>query len=385
MNNVGTWSYWDRTFWTKPTDVVIVGAGITGLGAAIAMASARPNLKIKLVDAMNHSRLASTRNAGFACFGSVTEIWSDVQSYGFDHALDLVERRIKGINRIRRLLGDSAVHYVPSGGYELVDSKLWTEDHLDEVIGILSDALADLPGSPIFIKSDQTREAYGFPDRFYLVKNDGEGQLNPAAYVYELMNKARGLGVDIVEGIGVHSWSRSRNQFIVQSDAGTIYTKQLLFTTNAATSVLIPEVDVQPVRNMVLVTEPVDMPFHGVFHLEEGYLYFRDVDQRLLIGGGRHWDKKVEETMDLNQNAYIRERLIKMISEVILPDQRDIRITHEWSGILGMTKDKSPISTRLDSGAYVAAGHSGMGVALALEVGWTIGEQMSKDWVTDEW
>jgi hypothetical protein len=66
---------------------------------------------------------ASTKNAGFACFGSISEIIDDLKSHS-EEVYQLVTKRLEG--RLRKRLGDEAIDFKPYGGYELFLKKMKT-------------------------------------------------------------------------------------------------------------------------------------------------------------------------------------------------------------------------------------------------------------------
>src|SRR5690606_7882056 len=65
---------------------------------------------------------ASSRNAGFACMGSVTELLDDLQHSSESEVVQLFARRKKGLEQLRQLLGDEAIGYQQSGSYELIST-----------------------------------------------------------------------------------------------------------------------------------------------------------------------------------------------------------------------------------------------------------------------
>ena len=71
-------SYWEKNTFFTEIDVTIIGSGIVGLHAAIYLKLMRPQLKVVVVDRGFLPYGASTRNAGFACFGSVSELLDDL-------------------------------------------------------------------------------------------------------------------------------------------------------------------------------------------------------------------------------------------------------------------------------------------------------------------
>jgi len=74
---------------------------------------------IEIFEKETYGTLASSRNAGFACFGSISEIYADIDRYGLDQTLSLVQKRRAGINKIRERYGPEAIDYKGHGGYEV--------------------------------------------------------------------------------------------------------------------------------------------------------------------------------------------------------------------------------------------------------------------------
>ena len=108
-------SYWEQAFTDKAAallssgfsvsnnwDVVVVGAGIIGTSTAISLLDRDPSLRVAVVDRSFPPRGATLRNAGFACFGSLSEIASDIQFQGADVARDIVRQRIEGLAQLQQ-------------------------------------------------------------------------------------------------------------------------------------------------------------------------------------------------------------------------------------------------------------------------------------------
>jgi len=145
-------------------------------------------------------------------------------------------------------------------------------------------------------------------------------------------------------------------------------TKKLLFATNGFAAQLTNE-RVKPARAQVLITKPiVNLAIKGTFHLDKGYYYFRNIDNRILIGGGRNLDFEGETTTALGQTKMIQNRLESLLKEVILPNV-SFEIDSRWSGIMGMGKSKNPIVEQLSERVYCGVRLGGMGVAIGSLVG----------------
>src|SRR5882762_7958659 len=113
-------SVWEKESFYAPADIVIVGSGLVGLWSAWYLKRSNPSLSITIVERGIIPTGASTRNAGFACFGSLTELIADSQKTGEDKMLELVEMRYKGLKKIRKVFGRREIGYEEQGGYELI-------------------------------------------------------------------------------------------------------------------------------------------------------------------------------------------------------------------------------------------------------------------------
>ena len=114
------------SFWEKDEflnyDHIIVGAGIVGLSTAISIKENYPKARVLVLERGTFPTGASTKNAGFACFGSLTEILSDLKLMPEQEVFDLVKLRWEGLQLLRERVGDEALDYHNLGGYELMRS-----------------------------------------------------------------------------------------------------------------------------------------------------------------------------------------------------------------------------------------------------------------------
>ena len=112
-------SYWEIKSWLTNVDFTIVGSGIVGLNCALQLKSKFPKANILVLEKGTLPQGASTKNAGFACFGSLSEILDDLHSHSEEEVLQLVENRVDGLQLLRQTLGDKTINYQELGGYEL--------------------------------------------------------------------------------------------------------------------------------------------------------------------------------------------------------------------------------------------------------------------------
>ena len=112
-------SYWEHKTWFSQVDYTVVGSGIVGLHAALRLRERFPQSKILVLEKSVLPEGASTKNAGFACFGSLSELLDDLRSHSEDEVISLVQKRWNGLQLLRKNLGDAAIDFTPHGGYEL--------------------------------------------------------------------------------------------------------------------------------------------------------------------------------------------------------------------------------------------------------------------------
>ena len=142
-------------------------------------------------------------------------------------------------------------------------------------------------------------------------------------------------------------------------------TKQVVICTNAFAQQFIPAVDITPGRGQILVTEQITvLPFKGTFHYDEGFYYFRNVGNRILLGGGRNLDFSGEKTTEIELSTTIQDALVNLLQTVIFP-KADLKIEQRWAGIMAFGQEKSPIVSRVSENVFCAVRGGGMGVALA--------------------
>src|SRR5690554_7712455 len=112
-------SYWEYKSWFTNVDYTIVGSGIVGLNCALHLKRRFPESKILVLEKGMLPQGASTKNAGFACFGSLSEVLDDLKHHSEAEVVSLVERRWNGLKMLRNSLGDTSIGFKNYGGYEL--------------------------------------------------------------------------------------------------------------------------------------------------------------------------------------------------------------------------------------------------------------------------
>lgn len=362
-----TLSYWEKDAWFTDVDFCVVGSGIVGLSCALQLKKDYPLAKILVLERGVLPNGASTKNAGFACFGSVSEILSDLKSHSESEVFNLVKLRYQGLQLLRENLGDDAIGFRNYGGYEVFlkkDPILFEKclSHLKYVNEFLE---------PIFEKNvfKVSQDRFNFRNSFNeLILNSFEGQVNVGKMMQNLLQKVQSLGVIILNNIEVKAIENSAEKVILRLRDMEFQAKHVFVATNAFSRQLI-DVEIEAARNQVLITEPIkNLSLKGTFHLEEGYFYFRNVGSRILLGGGRHLNKKGETTDKFSTTSEIQNALEDLLKDTILSKHK-FEIEQRWSGILGIGQKKKPILKSYNERVHCAVRLGGMGVALGSLLG----------------
>ena len=185
-----------------------------------------------------------------------------------------------------------------------------------------------------------------------------------------LIQKAKKLNVDILNGIHI-SKMLEENDFVELQTTNnwSIKTAKVIVATNGFSQQLLPEVDLQPARNQVLITQPIpNLKLKGCFHYDKGYVYFRNIHNRILLGGGRNINPDEEQTDVFGMTEEIQNYLINLLKIHFLPNQA-FEIDRWWSGILGVGSSKIPLTKKVSERITVAIRLGGMGVAIGMLVG----------------
>ncbi len=363
-------SIWESTAFHRKAHFVVVGGGIVGLFAALFHKRAHPTHRVVVLERGPFPSGASVKNAGFACFGSPSELLADRAKEGEEAMLQRVEERWRGLLALRAELGDDAIGFQPTGGHEIYrhDDALYPQ--VAEGFDELNRSLLPIFGRTVFAHADGLSGAMGLGAVEHLVRTDLEGPLDSGMLMRTLLAKATAAGIHFGANSEVERVDDENTHVTVVLRGGAhLHAEQVLVATNGYTRGLLPQLDVLPARGQVLLTTPVEgMRLRGTFHLDEGFYYFRDHGGAVLLGGGRNLDIAGETTTEDAVTAPIQAALEQLLREVILPG-RSFAIAQRWSGIMGFgSASKSPLVERTSERVGVAVRLGGMGVAIGIRV-----------------
>jgi glycine/D-amino acid oxidase-like deaminating enzyme len=359
-------SIWEEESFFAPQDFIIAGAGLVGLWSALEIKDKNPKAKITIIERGSIPTGASTRNAGFACFGSPSEMLHDVALLGEDKMWSIVEMRYKGISKIRKQFKDKLIAYDDCGGYECFRKDIDNVEEIASSLPSLNKGLKRISGEKnSFTFCNRKLVKYNFSGFDAMVENKYEGGLHSGKLVQALIRIVQSAGVQILYGIELTGWQDEGNKISIKSTKYSFVTNKLIICTNALSAKLMPEFNLKPARGQVLVTSPIKgLKMSGTFHYDKGFYYFRNLGKRVLIGGARNTAFDQEETTDMLVTDNIQQKLEQFLSEHILKGT-SYNITHRWSGIMGLTQTKLPVVEQIGKNIIATIACNGMGVALS--------------------
>ncbi|MEC7753990.1 FAD-dependent oxidoreductase [uncultured Roseivirga sp.] len=366
-------SFWESDFYTS-YDHIVVGSGIVGLSTALSIREKLPNARVLVLERGHFPTGASTKNAGFACFGSLSEIAADLEKLSEEEVLKLVQLRWEGLQLLRQRLTDEAIDFRNYGGYELLRAnEVGVLEQMDRVNTLLK----PLFGQPVYSLVNERIESFGFPKSRVeaLVFNPFEAQIHSGRMMKRLTALATSKGVEVMTGAQVVAFEEQSGCVeVALANGPKLRAGQLVFCTNAFTRYFFPHADLEPGRGVVLVTQPIEgLKLKGTYHYDEGYYYFRNYENRVIFGGGRNLDLKTENTTDFNINDRILNQLKSDLQELILPDTR-VEIDRVWTGIMAFGPNKKPIVERVSPRITMGVRLGGMGVAIGSKIGQQLAE-----------
>lgn len=361
-------SYWHRTALDgEEVDFLVVGAGIAGVSAAIALREARPDARVLVCDPWGVAGAASGRNAGFLISGNAENYATAVAAFGRDRAAALRRWSIESTARLRAL---AARH----------DVRGWRHEEGSWGVAIDDDEDAQLRASAELLAEDGFAATYhaawphgrGFRGALH---DAADGGVHPVRLLRGLAHAA-GLRVEAASVLDLAA--AAGGGFAVATGAGVVRAGEVLVCVNAFLRHVLPEAAgwVRPVRGQVLVTAPLPARImEGVAYCNHGYDYFRQLpDGRVLMGGRRHLHAEEEVGDVARPTRAVQVDLEAFLREHFAAFDDGVAVDYRWAGTMGFSATDLPIIARAPSGVCVAAGFTGHGMSYGTQAGFALAD-----------
>ena len=368
MLRIDNLSYWEKSTYLENIDFLIIGSGIVGLSTAIFLKKKNKNYKVLVIDRGYLPTGASTKNAGFTCFGSPTELFDDLQNMNELTVWDTFSNRYMGLNTLFELVQKDKIAYRECKSWDIISSKK-NNDITKDFIEYINHKAYEITGvKEIYHEDKLISSKFGFEGINTSYCNKLEGAIHTGKMIQELYKKAILNDVNVLFGMNAEKLDHSAQENVIETQFGEIKAKNTIIATNGFAKKWIKD-DILPARAQVIITNEIpDLKINGTFHYEKGYYYFRNVGNRVLLGGGRNLDFKGETTEEFGSSEHIHLKLQELLKNVILP-KHTYEIQDSWSGIMGVGKSKSPIIKKINNNTAIGVRMGGMGVAIGAQVG----------------
>ncbi|MDX1873719.1 FAD-dependent oxidoreductase [Mycolicibacterium sp. 120266] len=353
-------------------DLVIVGAGYTGLWAAIEALTADPALDVVVLEQQWVGSGASGRNGGFV---------SESLTHGIAHGTALWPDEMGELQRLGRQNVSQIADFVAAHGIDadlrmVGKTTLARTEHQVAALREAADAHARRGEKVEFLDRDEVRADIASPVFLAGLRSHSGGLVDPMALVQGLRRAAETLGARIFEQTAATGISRRGAKLVVQTERGEVRTEgHVLLASNAYPPLLRRlRAWVLPVYDYVLATEPLTTDQlaslgweqnQGLTDAGNQFHYFRRTrDDRILWGGYDavyHFGNRVAPELEQRDASH---RLLARHFRETFPQLADVRFTHRWGGVIDTTTRFTPIfGTGYGGRVAYAVGFTGLGVA----------------------
>jgi glycine/D-amino acid oxidase-like deaminating enzyme len=364
-------------------DVVIVGAGYTGLAAARQLAQA--GASVIVIERQQVGWGASSRNGGQVLTGLKLDAATLVSRFGEARARQLFDVAMQSIVRLEALIEEEAIdcEYTRAGHLQAAFKPAHFDAFREE-----QELLSRVFDHQVRVVPRAEQRGELGTDAYYgVLVDERSGGLNPARYVRGLADAATRAGATIVTGVGVTSLERQPGKWRVRTTAGLVETRDLLVATNGYTDAAVPALQrrLVPIGSYIVATEPLDegvasalLPRRRMAFDSKHFLYYFRVtaDRRLLFGGRAEFGRPDADTT--RRAAAILSKGMR----AIFPELAGAGIDYAWGGNVAFTRDQMPRAGQIDGMNY-AGGYCGHGVAMATYLGEQIARRIAGEPIED--
>jgi gamma-glutamylputrescine oxidase len=364
-----------RSLWTDPdeqhypaleedreVDLAIVGAGLSGIGAAFAVRDS--GRRIVVLEERTLASGASGRNGGFVLAGPAMSYDQSIAGVGEEEAERVWSLTVANNRTIAGLVEDHGIScgYLRRGSMSLAAS----DAEWQEMKSCLS-CLTQAEHSACLVSREELPRPY---ERMYAggIYYGGNAEMDPGRFLRGVASLVSG-SVAIHERTPVIGLSYD-GCWHLRTPGGVVRAASVLLATNAYTGRFLPAVPIVATRGQVLATDPVSRPVVPFpLYANAGYQYWRQTEEgHVVVGGWRDLDIVTEVGDEERLHTGIQTALDEF-SRTIVPEGFSVR--HRWAGIMGFTPDMLPLVGPVPGqyGLHVAAGYSGHGVSMAFTCG----------------
>lgn len=343
-------------------DVCIIGAGFTGLSAALHLA--QMGYSVSVLESEKVGWGASGRNGGQVAQGHNMDHDELIKKVGKPMADTLWDMSIESVDLVKQLIAEHNIDCDLKAGILHVAAKPSHEKHIKESVEYKRNTLGY--DKIEYVSKPGVEDMLG-TDRYYAGEYwKDAAHLHPLNYALDLAKAAVEAGAKIYENSRVTNYQGGTHAFVM-TDEGVVKPKYILLACNGYLGKLEPKIagKIMPINNFILATEPLPEELCRKINRDDVAVadskfvinYFKlSGDNRLLWGGGENYTTKFPRDIP----NFVRKYMLEFY-----PDLADVKIDYGWGGTLAITLNRMPYFNRLEENVFAAQGYSGHGVALA--------------------
>jgi glycine/D-amino acid oxidase-like deaminating enzyme len=355
-------------------DVVVIGAGLTGLSTAYHLA--RKGASVCVLESGPAGDGASIRNAGMTLTGLKLFPHELISKYGQEQALRLY--------RTSTIVIDFIAELIRREGIDCDFSRcgaLWAaygRSHVSNLAAAQRILKSTFDYETRLIGRKELPAELGSKLYHGALIDPLSAGLNPAKLTRGLLNLARKTGVRICEQTPVVGMLHRNRHILMETDRGAVRAAKVVVATNGYTPSFLKFLRrrVIPLRSYIVVTEPLPPELaeeliprnRMVFDTKHLLYYFRRIDGSRLLFGGRVSFGEMDDRSAAEK--------LQQAMQTVFPQLKPFRVEYYWSGNVGFTFDQMP-HLGCNDRIYYALGYCGHGVAMSVYAGHVLAAMIS--------
>ncbi|MBZ5613650.1 MAG: FAD-binding oxidoreductase [Acidobacteriia bacterium] len=366
----------------ESADVAIIGAGFTGLTAALSLA--KRGAKVVVLESETIGWGASSRNGGMVLPGLKLGVNKLISMYGRELTSRMYAASVETIGVVERIVQEEGIgcDFARTGHLEVACKQ----SHFDDFARQVEVIAREFNHQRRVVPRDQLRGEIGSDIYYGGIVDEISVGLNPAGYVAGLGIAAMRAGAQICEHTRLQNVQRESRDaapgFKLTTSRGSFWARNVLVGTSGYTGTATPALrkKIIPIGSFIITTEVLPealarelSPRNRQIYDSKNYLYYYRLtpDNRMLFGGRAAFFPETDQT--IRKSAEILR--LGMID--VYPQLRDTKVEYVWGGTLDFCFDIMPHAGQID-GVYFAVGYAGHGVAMATYQG-----QKMAEWIAE--
>jgi glycine/D-amino acid oxidase-like deaminating enzyme len=350
----------------EEVDVAIIGAGLTGLSAALTLA--RAGTSVAVFDTHSVGWGASSRNGGMVSGGGKRGLGEWIADYGRERAHAMWRSTHEAVDYVDELIKREHIDcdWEMTGAF----AAAWKAEHFGRLAEKQRVFLNEVGHETVLVAPKDVEQEVGTPRYYGGLVDEYAGVLDPARFTRGVGEAARAAGAHICELTTVQAITPGPKGRHLTTSRGTVDAAEVFVASNGYTGEVtaLLQRSIVPIGSHIIVTEPLGRELAGkliphrrmISDTKYMLYYFRlTPDDRMMFGGRAAY----RSVSTLTSGAILQRKMVELF-----PELASAVVEYTWDGYVGFTWDWDPVVGRVD-GLFCSMGYCGHGVALATYLG----------------